>query len=457
MEFRNFASSAAIVAMVSIAPTLASAQAWLEDRDRAEGPGFRVGDFELHPGLGVELGYDSNVYYTSDNPSPLLPQRMESAILRVTPHLLVSSLGAQRRQEGQDQGGTPPDVTFRGGLSASYYEFFADETRRNVSLDLGLNLSILQGRPVSFSIFNELSRSIRPFSENTSQTSYARIREDAGVTVQFSTPGNIVQVGAGYQFGLDFFEGQDFAYASSFNHTITLTESFRFLPQTAVVHSTSVTIRDYFQPPSPTEAGRPALLDSVRVNSTLGVNGAITNEISFLLQGGYGAGFFDARGTYDQDFDSLTARAQLRWRPVESFRMALGYDRSFEPSFVGNYYSQDRGYLNGQLLLGGAFLLGAEASIGYYDFGQIVGADGVTPIGRVAGVPSTERNDIRFIGSLFAEYRFTDWLGVNGTFRYTGSFTDFQYDVPVGMTGTTVLDPAQYNKIELWLGVRVFY
>ena len=43
---------------------------WLADRDSTQGPGFRVGDLELHPGIGVEVGYDSNLYYSDDNPPP---------------------------------------------------------------------------------------------------------------------------------------------------------------------------------------------------------------------------------------------------------------------------------------------------------------------------------------------------------------------------------------------------
>ncbi|WP_157069220.1 outer membrane beta-barrel protein [Sandaracinus amylolyticus] len=452
MNLRQIGFALAIAALV-IASTArtAAAQGWLEDRDRAEGPGIRLGDFELHPGIGLEVGWDSNVYYTSDDPAPGLPQRVDSAILRVTPHLLFSTLGAERRAEGEGAPSEPPVVQFRGGLSASYYEFFADERRRNVAIDIGLNLSILQGRPVSFTLYNQFGRSIRPFTENTSNVSYARIREDAGLQVMFSTAGQILQVGVGYDFGLDFFEDEQLQYGNTFNHAITLSESFRFLPQTALVHTTSVIIRDYYQPPG-AGSDRPAQLDSVRLNSMLGVNGAITNEISFMVQGGYGAGFFESIGTtYDQDFDTFLARAELRWRPMQSFRLSFGYDRSVHPSFVGNYYSQDRGYINTQMMFGGAFLLGADLSLAYYDFGQIVAPDGVTPIGN-----STERTDVRFIGSLFAEYRFTEWLGVNGTFRYTGSFTDFSYDVPVG-GGAVVLDPAQYNKIELWLGVRVFY
>ena len=39
---------------------LTERQRWLVDRQYREGAGFRVGDFELHPGIGADFGYDSN-------------------------------------------------------------------------------------------------------------------------------------------------------------------------------------------------------------------------------------------------------------------------------------------------------------------------------------------------------------------------------------------------------------
>lgn len=43
----------------------ASAQVWLSDRSLSEGRGIRTGNFELHPGIGAEFGYDSNAFYQS--------------------------------------------------------------------------------------------------------------------------------------------------------------------------------------------------------------------------------------------------------------------------------------------------------------------------------------------------------------------------------------------------------
>jgi hypothetical protein len=450
-----------LVASIFGATGAARAQGWLADRQRTEGPGIRLGDFELHPGIGVELGYDSNVYYTADNPAPGLPQRVESAILRVTPHLLVSTEGAQRQAEGESSGQTAalPDVTFRGGLWASYYEFFADERRRNLSLDAGIRVNFLPGRAVSFSIYDDFSRSIRPFVENFLDNSTARDQNSAGLDVTFSTHGNVFQVRTGYRFQLDYFEGASFQYGNNGTHTITLQETFRFLPQTGIVHDTQVAYRDYFNPDvSPVSE----VHDGLTVTSRLGINGAITPEISLLAMFGYSAGwFFSDLPGYDQDYDSVVAQAQLAWAITQGVQLSIGYTRTFVPSFIGNYSSQDRGYAQFQMLFGGSFLLGIGAGVAYVDFGQVIGAPSPTcpnpcALGvNAAGVDTFERTDVRVDASLFAEYRFTDWLGVNGTVSYLGDFTDFRYKV--APLGSGVFDPAGYNKFEAWFGVRVFY
>jgi hypothetical protein len=432
----------------------AEAQDWLEDRARAEGPGFRIGDFELHPGLGVELGYDTNLYYTEDDPGPMHPALRDSAILRATAHLLFATRGEQRRPEGESGGAGPgdsqPDVTFRGGLTGSFYHFFNDNSRTNMEVGAQLQLGVLPGRPFNFTITNDFDRSIRPFTENTFAGSYARIQNTAGVDFNFLTSGEVLKITLGYRFRLDFFEDSVFQYGNNFQHHIVLTETFRFLPQTAIVHDTGIVIADYWATPDPLDPT--AVNDGYLLRTRVGLNGAFTNEFSVLAMIGYGVGFFNQPvAVYDIEYESVVAQVEARWQITPDARLNFGYDRDFQPSFVGNFYRRDRGYANFQLLFAGSFLLGLEATVGYYEFGAIVRPDGTTPIGTTLA-----RGDIRFTAALFAEYRFTDWLGVNGTVRYTGNFTDYQYNVPDGMGGAFI-DPAQYNKLELWLGVRVFY
>ena len=458
---RGFSKGSGVVATVAlglavmlVGPTTAEAQGWLADRTRTEGPGIRAGDLEIHPGVGIEVGYDSNLYYTSDTVAPGFPGRVDSAILRVTPHILVSTRGVARRAGGEgDEGEAQPSVTFRGGVWGSYYEFFADERRRNVSLDAGLRLNILPGRTVSFSLFDDFSRGIRPFTDNTTETSTARDQNRAGVDVLFQSDGGIFQVRTGYKFGLDYFEGEEFRYGNTFAHSVELQETFRFLPQTGIVHLTTIGFRDYFETGVVTPT---AVQDNVTVSSSIGLNGAITPEVSLVAMVGYTGGFYDSRiAGYDQDYESATGSLQVTWRLMENAQLVAGYNRSFQPSFIGNYFSLDRGHLGFQATFAGSFMFGATAGAGFVDFGQIVDATGM-PVGADSrGMPLTNRQDVRVDANLFGEYRFNEWLGLNATVTYLGDFTDFQYSVPIG--AGRVLDPAGYNKVEAWLGVRAFY
>jgi hypothetical protein len=335
---------------------------------------------------------------------------------------MLSTLGEERRTEGAnaDEGNSsPPTVTFRGGLSAAYYEFFADSNRRNLELDATLRLNVLPERPFSFSVWDTFNRSIRPFTEN-SPASAARLSNQAGLDLNFQTTGGIFQVRLSYQFGLQFYEANDFQYGNSFAHDITLAETFRFLPSTAIVHETMVGYTDYYNFDRARAIANPALFplnlsDSVRLRTRIGLNGALTENISLSAMIGYAAGFFfDNSATYAQEYDSVVAMVEGRWQVSPDVRLSLGYDRDFHAAFLGNYYSRDRGYATFQSLIGGAFMLAIDADVGYLDYGIIIAPDG-SPAGS-----SASRSDIRVNASLFAEYRFTDWLGVNGTVRYGG-------------------------------------
>lgn len=433
---------------------------WLADRDRTQGPGFRVGDFELHPGIGVEVGYDSNLYYTDDNPAPGAPwHRVDSGILRVTPHLLFTTLTGERA-EGGGEGSSPsapPTVTFQGGISAAYYEFFADPNRRNLALDVGLRLTVLPQRPFGFSVYDTFSRQVRPFVENVNPTQgMARDTNNAGLQLNFQTDGGVLQVMAGYDFGLSFYEDGAFGYGNAFDHTMTLQESFRFLPQTALIQDNQVRYHDYLNATSSSAPTR--LGDSWTLRSRIGLNGAITNNISLTGMIGYAAGFFDTPGggTYLQNYDAPVGQIQLSWTITQGTRLALGYDRDFQPAVLGNYASRDRGYASFSTMIGGAFMLGVDADVAYVDYGIIAPPVGsTTPVGSNPD-GSTSRSDVRVTAGIFAEYRFTDWLGINTTLRYMGDFTDWRYNVNLGSMGM-ILDPAGYNKFEAFLGVRVFY
>ena len=413
------------------------AQAWLEDRERTEGPGIRLGDLELHPGIGAEIGYDSNVFYSDSN-------EQSSAILRVTPHLMLSTLGPQRRGEGEREG-NPPSVEFRGGLSASLYHYFATSAKTNVGGDLDLRLIIMPERPFQLTLFENFGRTIRPFTEaGAIDANYGRINNNAGIRADFGTRGQIFKGWLGYAFGVDLYEGASFDFANALDHHITAGTAWKFFPNTAFLYDFDLHFTNY--PNEDTTPGRPLLTDQIRLRSRVGLNGAFTTTFSALAMVGYAAGFYSEGSEYDD----IVGQLELRFQFTPTSRFALGYDRDFQRSAIGSFYRHDRGYANLQVLFGSVFLLGVEGGVGLYDFGAVAAED-LMPLGT-AGY---DRSDVRANVKLFAEYRVADWLGFNATGEYTGDFTDFQYDRIVGMT--TTIDPAEYSKFEAWFGVRAFY
>ncbi|MCB9667316.1 MAG: outer membrane beta-barrel protein [Myxococcales bacterium] len=411
--------------------------AWLDDRERAEGPGLRAGDLELHPGVGAEVGWDSNVYYEESNPQ-------DSAVLRVSPHLLLTTLNQQRMDEAEAD--ELPGIVFSAGLSGSLYHYFIDEARDNLSAAGELDLHINPKRPFSLRLYDQFSRTIRPFTQAVrggNPYNFGRNRNVVGVEASLFSRGNIIGGTLGYSFGIDIFDDNVFQFGNSLQHTISGNASWRFLPETALVYETNLYLTNYSNPNDVDATS--LLVDNERYHSRLGINGALTQQLSFSVFGGYAVGFYAVA----EEYDGLTALAELRWRPKETLTLAAGYDRDYFTSFIGNFYSRDRGYTRLELFLGGSVLLGFEGDVGYYDYGVTLQPDGTL----LGNTPS--RDDIRVTGRLFAEYRLRSWVAVTASLAYTSSFTDFTYrvDGPAGV----IFDPAKYNKFEAWLGTRVFF
>ena len=449
----------ALSVLVAVAlPGSVEAQAWLSDRSRSEGPGFRVGDFELHPGIGVEIGWDSNLFFTSEDGAGT--PFVDTGVLRATAHLLFATRGQQRRTEGEaadtgEDAGTAPPIQLRGGIDGTLLHFFAAPDRTNAEVGANARLIVLQGRPFSFTLHNDFQRLIRPFTVNVGTTgdgasSFGRIQNTGGLDLNFSSTGEVLKVRLGYRNTVNYFEGFEFRTANRMDHDVVLQETFRFLPQTALVHNTTVSVVRFLSDPDMPTA---LVQDGLIVSSRIGLNGAITNDFSILGLAGYTAAFYDTppalAGTFDQEFETLLLQLGARWRISRPVTLSFGYERAVRPSFIGNYYTQDRGYANFQALVGGTFLFALDASVGNYDFGRVLGVDGM-PLGD-----RIDRSDIRVQGSVFGEWRFTNWFAVNATARYTGNFSDFNFLVEA--VPLSFIEPVNFNKFEIFLGTRLFY
>jgi hypothetical protein len=436
-------------------------QAWLRDRRYTEGPGYRVGDFEFHPGAALEFGYDSNYFRRAPGDDPVGALR-----LRLTPSLSFSTIGAQRKESAAPR--SPPTIDFKGGISATYNEFIpitgsaADrseiQSQRNLGGELDLTLGILPGRQWSGVINGAVTRQLTAGDQglNTSFGSQGTFNRDVpqlGAEVAFTPGAGLFEWRLGYQFTGTFFES--LTQLTNLQNQFETRGRWRFLPRTSLVFDATFGFINYTDPDQ--GGAGTALFDgktsSHPMRARLGINGLVTSSFSVLAMVGWGASFYSspAPPAPSQNFDSVIGQVELKWylTPNPSVdpgatsltlsAISVGFTRDFFDSYIGTYFEQDRGYAALSYFYGGKFLLVVNG--------------GVAPI-LYPAIPSLNVNtpftDIRIDASLFGEYRLKDSFGINATVRYNQNINSQL----IGMTPTVPGADLSYQEIEAYLGVR---
>jgi hypothetical protein len=426
----------------------AEAQGWLDDRQRAEGPGFRVGNLELHPGIGFEAGYDSNVFLQETG-------ERGSGILRTTAHLMLSTLGPERREEGEADAAPTRDrqmVDFRGGINASHYHYFESRAQDNVGGDLSLDLTLNPNGPFTFRVHETLGRRVRPFAPDAATTRpirWGRNQNVAGVELGLRSRSSILRGTVGYSLAYDAFDDPIFRYANSLTHHSYTRASWNFLPSTALVHEFDVHVQrlHLWDPSAPT-----LLSDNIRLSTRVGINGAVTQRFSVAALVGYAAGFYE--NPLVNDFDSPIGRLEARWTPRPTVQTMVGYERRFTPSFIGNYRQSDRIYARAQIIMLGALLIGPEAVLSW-DVTDIALTSTAGDVEFLGNRPRRESTRVRL--SLFTEYRVTNWLAINATAGFLADYTDYRFNEPDPAVGVLPDPGAQFQRFEVFAGVRAFY
>lgn len=448
----------AAVCGLTFVPALAYAQdqPWLKDRRYTEGIGYRVGDFELHPGLAGEFGYDSNFYHRSDQD---FGGDVGALRIRITPSFSFSTLSPQRREV--TPGASPPDVTFRGGVSATYNEFIgvsgpAGDTgkdgiskQRNVGVEADTQLGILPGRPVSGDLYANFVRTITPTQVGVIATpsgvqanTFNRDSPRVGGEFIVAPGGGLLDMRLGYDFSATVFEDSLYTSLTSLQHQISLRGRWRFLPRTALIFDGTQGFISYPNGGFKT--------DSHPLRTQLGVNGLITNSFALLAEAGWGASFYKPTG--QEDFDSVIGRLELKWfitpnpstdpqaATLALSSVAVGFQRDFADSYIGTFFEQDKGYAKLSYFFGGAFLVVLDGDVGPVRYPNIT-----------APVQITSFTDVRADASLFGEYRIKDSFGINATLRYGGNFSKTEITFSDGSS-----QHLDWQEFEAYIGARWF-
>jgi hypothetical protein len=441
--------------MTQAAAAVAQEQPWLADRRYREGAGYRTGNLELHPGIAGEFGYDSNMFLRAKSEDPIDVMR-----LRITPSLSLSTLGQQRRVGDATQ--KPPSVDFRADLAGVYNEYIATDSAnrdttsdfRNVGALAGADLHILPQRPWGARLFGNLTRTIQPSNLSDTSAAYNRIHAGAGGELIWAPGGGLFDWRAGYEWGGEFFEESRFDSLNNQTHTVNTRGRWRFLPRTALMFDASQGFVRY------SDAGASAyLLDSDPLRARIGVNGLVSNHLALLALAGWGASFYKAGSVPTENYDGPIGQLQLTFYPTPApglsdspreasltlSTIALGYTRDFQNSYLGGFYSRDRGYLNVSYFFAGRVLLGLEGGISRVHFPTLY-----YPTGNVR---NGEFDETRYDGSLFAEYRVLESVGINATLAYEKNDSIL---LPANEADPAAADNLSYDRFQGYVGLRWF-
>ncbi|WP_437775640.1 hypothetical protein [Sorangium sp. So ce1097] len=443
---------------------LAQDQPWLKDRRYTEGIGIRAGDLELHPGVAAEFGYDSNFFRRDEEDSAGSDDigPVGSLRLRITPSFSLSTLSQQRLEVTPDA--PPPDVEFRGGISATYEEFFPVSgtergrdrlsEQRNVGGLLDANLTILPRRPWSAILDASVGRTIASSDLGISNQSFRRIHAEAGAELVWTPGGGLFDWRLGYRFLGTFFEVDEYEGLTNLHHVIRTRGRWRFLPRTALIYDASLGFVDY---PNPTSQ-----LSSHPLRAQLGINGLVTSSFGLLAMAGWGASFYTPENdaAVVRDFDSVIGQLELKWfltpnpgtdpaaATLALSSLSAGFTRDFQDSFLASYYERNRGYLKLTYFFGGRFLLIADGGVAAHVYPGI-------PETHSFLDPADPWTDVRIDASLFGEYRIGDSLGINSTLRYGNNISSTAL-VPLVAEGGVAPNHLGWQQFEAYLGVRWF-
>jgi hypothetical protein len=457
----------ALVLILALFPNnaLAQFQPWLAPSGKVSA-GVRLGDLELHPGVAAEAGFDSNYFQASGNDEfePIVP----SVRLRVTPSLMLRTLGAERGVAVN--GALPPPLVFQSQISGRLNELFmlgsgsVENPRTFIEGDLGANLDLLPGRMLGYGLNVVVNRAAQPSSDpGVPGAAISRTSLGGGAEVRFRPGSGTLEWAMGYDLRYTAFDEVALARdLDAVDHGVSMRGRWTFLPQTALLYDGRVGFLRYINDST-------RLSNATPVSSTLGINGLVTAKIGALIQAGWKSTFFEPRSAVSQlqDFDGLIGQVEVAWyansrqAPVDAERgissVRLGGQRDIATSGIANYYLINRVYLETLFALGGQFTGSLRGAVGFVKHPVPRDAQGVSLVLDMSEDPLEEvRTDVQLNG----EYRLTGAIAVVGNVSFSSSSGDDNIIVlrgnPNQVDSRDGFDDLQYKRFTALLGARWF-
>jgi hypothetical protein len=443
-------------ALFGLSVTLSSSEAraqeqvWLRDEQLSGGDGVGRERLRYTGGVAAVFGYDSNPFLRSgDADEP----RADAFRLSITPFFRV--------QTRNPPGASKAPYDLNASASLSYFEFIQGPTKsslpdddlsghRNFGFAGSLRLRIAPDARWGGELRAGVARTIQPSNLGDPTASFNRTNPSFGGSLVWTPGGGLFSWRVlGYDLIYNYFEAERFQRYNNFNHRISSVANWRFLPRTTLFTDSRLDLIRY--------SNASEQNDGDTMTSRAGINGLLTNRFGFLAALGWATTVFDSKANAPrQDFDSLLAQAEARFflsvpppsneegMKVHPTTIVLGYQRDWSQSYIGNFYSRDRGYTAFYYFFSTRVRSTLQLSASYLGFPSTAFENGAPR--------DTKFNSIALNGTFFAEYLPTPHLGIFANGDYASQITDKR--LRVNRNDPNIVDNLSFNRVFLGLGLR---
>jgi hypothetical protein len=314
----------------------------------------------LHTGLGVEFGYDSNVFYSHTD-------QIGSSILRVMPYLELTN--ATRT------GPVSKEVTFdaRAGLQYRHYgnsavsSTYTDSWNPNAGLTLGLG-----GAQFGFALADVFARIEDAPYASQGNTAGAppiqRTNNQASIEGRWSPGGGRLTSTLRFTNMVNIYDNNGagaYNYANALTNTLMLDVSWKWLPKTAIFLNAQQSIVTYL---NTGQANANQIYDSYPLYITAGLRGLLTEKTSAVLTLGYVNGFY-SNGTSTGGFlGSTYLDLAFTARLTQLSRAVLGFRHDFVNAVISNFAYEETAYASYVQQIAGRLALDLSGRYAYYSY-----------------------------------------------------------------------------------------
>lgn len=313
-------------------------------------------DVILHAGLFADIGYDSNVFYSSSATAKSSP------VLHLTPKLELTN--AER--DGSIPQGTYYDV-FATLDWREYLSSDADiKAQSALNPSAGGTAEFSSGQALSFGLSEAFSR-YQQAPYIVTQTPLTRDDNMASATLKFAPGGGRLKIMARYSNLIDKYEGS-FDSGSNMGNEFVLDIGWRWLPRTTIYVQVAQGAITYLNSGTGNNASYP-------LRTLAGLRGLLTEKLAVNLAAGYTNAFYSA-GPNPTGFGNVGLIAELNYNISIFSQAGIGYHHDIANSpFIGQYYNTDAVYGAYRQLIAGRVVTYAYARYENRRFGGVSRTD----------------------------------------------------------------------------------